>query len=63
MRSAVLFAALPALVSAHGHVEQVKAEGVLYQGWNARQYPNAKTTYPPRVFGLPGRFSHSVAAL
>lgn len=35
MRFPVLLAALPALVSAHGHVEQIKADGVLYQGWNA----------------------------
>jgi len=35
MRSTVLLAALPALVSAHGHVEQVQADGVWYQGWNA----------------------------
>ncbi|KAF1976289.1 endoglucanase IV precursor [Bimuria novae-zelandiae CBS 107.79] len=41
MRSTVFLAALPALVSAHGHVEQVKADGVLYQGWNAAlQYQN-----------------------
>jgi cellulase len=46
MRSTVLLAVLPALVSAHGHVEQVKADGVLYQGWNAAfayQNPVPKT--------------------
>ncbi|KAF9728377.1 hypothetical protein PMIN02_008317 [Paraphaeosphaeria minitans] len=41
MRSSFLLAALPALVSAHGHIEQVKADGILYQGWNAAfQYQN-----------------------
>jgi len=36
-----LAAALPALTYAHGHVEQVLAEGKYYQGWNAAfQYQN-----------------------
>ncbi|KAF2026221.1 glycoside hydrolase [Setomelanomma holmii] len=34
MRSALALA-LPALVTAHGHVEKVIADGVTYQGWNA----------------------------
>ncbi|KAJ4288555.1 hypothetical protein N0V90_011792 [Kalmusia sp. IMI 367209] len=41
MRSYLLAAALPALAAAHGHVEQVAADGKLYQGWNAAfQYQN-----------------------
>jgi len=35
MKSYLAAIALPALVSAHGHVDKVVADGVTYQGWNA----------------------------
>jgi hypothetical protein len=35
MKSFIAAIALPALVSAHGHVDKVIADGVTYQGWNA----------------------------
>jgi cellulase len=35
MKSLTFAIALPALVSAHGHVDKVIADGVTYQGWNA----------------------------